>query len=178
MDPIVSKVSTSLPDASNSNAGSQSGKSGASKFDQVKNQLKDNAEGEGSSMQSASPSNAPGSGDLTSSDRLHREAAASASDRVRENLAASQHQLTRLKDRIGSTPEVGSAQGIQGRLASVERQYTQLNSAVKSLSPGSSPQQILALQQQVYSMNENISTLSKLVSQASSGVKSILQTQV
>jgi hypothetical protein len=178
MDPIVSKVTTSLPDASSSDTGSQPGKSGASKFDQIKNQLKDNAASEGSSTQSTSPVNASAPGDASNGDRLHRGAAVSAPDRVRENLAASQHQLTRLKDRISTTPEAGSAQGIQGRLASVERQYTQLDSAVKSLSPSSSPQQLLALQQQVYNMNENISTLSKLVSQASSGVKSILQTQV
>jgi hypothetical protein len=178
MDPVVSKVSTSLPDTSNSNVGSQSGKSGASKFDQVKSQLKDNAGDEGMSAQSTSPVNTAAPGDASNIDRLHRNTAASAPDRVRENLAASQHQLASLKDRIGSTPETSSMQGIQGRLASVERQYTQLNSAVNSLSPASSPQQILALQQQVYNMNENISTLSKLVSQASSGVKSILQTQV
>jgi hypothetical protein len=102
MDPIVSKVSTSLPDASNSDAGSQLGKSGASKFDQIKNGLKGSTDSEGSSMLATSPVGASASGDASSADRLHRVASASAPDRMRENLAASQHQLSRLKDRIGS----------------------------------------------------------------------------
>jgi len=63
-------------------------------------------------------------------------------------------------------------------LTSIEHQYTRLDSAAKGMPPNASPQQWIALQQQVYSMNENIGVLSKMVGQAASGVKSVLQTQV
>ncbi|WP_035351883.1 hypothetical protein [Edaphobacter aggregans] len=69
-------------------------------------------------------------------------------------------------------------QGLQSRLTSAEQQYMRLNSAVNSLPPNASAQQWLALQQQAYSMNENIGVLSKLVGQAANGVKTVLQTQV
>jgi hypothetical protein len=166
MDPVVNKLATNLPDSSNAETEGPAAKAGASKFDKLSSQLKDKTGSEASPAEPASPANpAVASGD-------------SSVDRVQKSLAASQHHLARLRERVESTPGATSMQGLQSRLTSIEHQYTRLDSAVKAMPPNAGPQQWLALQQQVYSMTENIGLLSKMVGQAASGVKSVLQTQV
>jgi hypothetical protein len=177
MDPVVNKLATTLPDSSSSDASSQPGKSGASKFDKVRSQLKSDPGNQASPAESASPTTAPGASNDPGASKLQHGATA-APDRIRQSLAAGQHHLARLREGIESTPGASSMQSLQSRLISAEHQYTQLSSAVNSLPPNASPQQWLALQQQAYSMNENIGVLSKMVGQAASGVKSVLQTQV
>jgi hypothetical protein len=165
MDPVLSKIATNLPDPSGSNGGTQAPKNGSSKFDRVSNQVAGGVAGPSSAHAVSSPSGAqPG--------------AMSPSDRVNRDLAASQNQLSRLKNRVGSTPELSTMRDLEGRLSSLEHQYAQLDQASKALPPDASRQQLLLLQQQVYSMNEGIGTLSKIVGEAASGVKTILQTQV
>ena len=176
MDPVVNNLTTTLPDSSSSGTGGRSGKADASKFEKVRSQLKDSS-GNESPDDAASPTSSPSrNGDL-SVDRLQPGGAVTP-DQVRQSLATSQHHLARLRVRVESTPGTSSMQGLQSRLTSIEHQYTRLDSAAKTMPPNASPQQWMALQQQVYSMNENIGVLSKMVGQAASGVKSVLQTQV
>jgi hypothetical protein len=171
MDPVVNKLTTALPGSSSPETGGQSGKAGASKFDKVMSQLKDNTGNE------ASPTHSSAVNGDQSVDRVQHGAAATP-DRVRQSLATSQHHLAHLRERVESTPGAGSMQDLQSRLTSIEHQYTRLDSAAKAMPPNATPQQWIALQQQVYSMNENIGVLSKMIGQAASGVKSVLQTQV
>jgi hypothetical protein len=179
MDPITTKLTTTLPESPSSDTGSQPGKTGASKFDKIKSRLNENSDKEASPAQSVSPVDGSVSSNNLNADRLRNSTAAVGTPaRIQQNLAASQHHLARLRDRVESSSSVGSMRGIKGRLTSVENQYRQIDSVLRTLPQNASPQQYLALQQQVYSMNENIGALSKLVEQASNGVKSILQTQV
>ena len=171
MDPVVNKLTTTLPDSSSPETGGQSGKAGASKFDKITSQLKDKSGNE------ASPTNSSTVSGDQSVDRVQHGAAATP-DRVRQSLATSQHHLAQLRGRVESTSGASSTSDLQSRLTSIEHQYTRLDSAAKAMPPNASPQQWIALQQQVYSMNENIGVLSKMVGQAASGVKSVLQTQV
>jgi RNA polymerase sigma factor for flagellar operon FliA len=164
MDPVVNKLATTLPDSSSSEVGGQPGKAGASKFGKLSSQLKDKAGSEASPGEPTSPANSP-------------VASHEATNQVHKTLAAGQHHLARLRECVAPTPGAES-QSLQSRLTSIEHQYTRLDSAVKAMPPNASPQQWIALQQQVYSMNENIGVLAKMVGQAASGVKSVLQTQV
>jgi hypothetical protein len=183
MDPVVTKLTTTLPDSASSETGGQSAKAAASKFDKITSQLKDKTGNEASPTEPASQTNpaspansAVASGD-PSIDRVQR-GVVPAPDRVHNSLAAGQHHLARLRERVEASPGANSMQGLQNRLTSIEHQYTRLDSAVNAMPPNASPQQWLALQQQVNSMNENIGVLSKMVGQAASGVKTVLQTQV
>jgi hypothetical protein len=177
MDPVVNKLTTSLPDLANPETGGQPGKAGASKFDKISSQLKDNAGNETSPAESASPANPPVASSDPSVNRVQRGTEPTP-DQVHQSLAAGQHHLAHLRERVQAGPGASSMQGLQSRLTSIEHQYTQLDSAAKAMPPNASPQQWIALQQQVYSMNENIGVLSKMVGQAANGVKSVLQTQV
>jgi|ERR1700744_157708 len=171
MDPVVNKLTSTLPDSSSPETGGQSGKAGPSKFDKITSQLKDKSGNEASPTQSSTAN-----GDQ-SIDRVQHGAVAMP-DRVRQSLATSQHHLAQLRGRVESTSGAGSMSDLQSRLTNIEHQYARLDSAAKAMPPNAGPQQWIALQQQVYSMNENIGVLSKMVSQAASGVKSVLQTQV
>jgi hypothetical protein len=99
-------------------------------------------------------------------------------NQVQQNLSVSQHHLSRLKYRIESSSTAGSMPGIRKHFVSVESQFRQLDKAIHQMSGNASPQQLMELQQKVYGINENIATLSKMVDQATSSVKSILQTQL
>jgi len=154
MDPVINKLNTTLPDAPNSETTEQPGKSGASKFDKVRSQLKDNAGSEAHPTSPQAPANPAAVGNDAGVDRA------------------------RLQARVESTPGANSISGLQNRLTSIEHQYTRLDAVARAMPANASPQQWIALQQQVYSMNESIGVLSKMVTQAASGVKSVLQTQV
>ena len=171
MDPVVNKLATTAPDSSSPETGGQSGKAGGSKFEKIMSQLKDNSGSE------ASPTHSSAVDGDQSVDRI-QHGAAPTPDRVRQSIATGQHHLAHLRERVESASGAGPMQDLQSRLTSIEHQYSRLDSAAKAMPPNASPQQWIALQQQVYSMNENISVLSKMVSQAASGVKSVLQTQV
>jgi hypothetical protein len=170
MDPVINKLNTTLPDSPSPETVEQRGKPGASKFDKIRSQLKDNAGPSAASNSAASHVPDP--------DRADRRAPVIPSDRVQKSLSASQYHLARLKARVESMPAADSMSSLQSRLASIEKQYARLDATAKAMPPNAGPQQWIALQQQVYSMNESIGVLSKMVSQAASGVKTVLQTQV
>ncbi len=173
MNPLLNKIATTLPDSSATQAGVQPTKTRASKFDAIRGQLLDRSN-------AASPPLPVGSKAVEGVSHVDKlqHGSVSPSDRINNSLASSQYHLARLKQSVEAAPELSSMPGIQSRLTSVEQEYLQLNSAAASLSPNASPQQLLALQQQAYSMSENIGVLSKMVGQAATGVKSVLQTQV
>ena len=171
MNLAINKTGTTLSDSQTENTEGQPGKTGPSKFDKVQRQLKNSSNG------GVSPSGGASSISSSSINRVSmQDGAASTPDRVRQNLAASQRHLVQLKERVDATPGAGS--NLQGRLSSIERQYTRLDSVANTMPTNASPQQWLVLQQRVYAMNENIGVLSKMVSQVVGGVKSVLQTQI
>jgi uncharacterized phage infection (PIP) family protein YhgE len=156
MNPVIGNLPAG---ASNSVTapGIQPPKVAPSAFDKIKNQTGNGADSAG---QPTSPTNPP---DVA---------------KVQDSLATTQSDLARLKDKVAATSKLDGMSGLQGRLSSLEHQYAQVSQAASQLPPDASQQQMLALQQKVYSMNEGISALSKIVSQTTSGVKTMLQTQV
>ncbi len=174
MNPIVTKLPLSLPDQINSEATPQPAKAGVSQFDQIRDRLTKNTGVDSvASGSHGTPDNQ--SGISRAKDGITAD---TPSSRVQNGLAVVKHHLGRLRKQVGTMAGAISKPGMESRLVSVEQQYAQIDSAAKALPPNASPQQWIALQQQVYSMNENITALSKLVGQSASGVKTILQTQV
>ena len=178
MDPVINKLNTTLPDSPSPDTAEQPGKSGASKFDKVRSQLKSGTGNEAHPTGTQPATSASAVGSDPTVDRAQRGAPVRPSDQVRQSLASSQYHLARLKESVASTPAANSISGLQGRLTSIEREYARIDAAAKALPVNANPQQLIALQQQVYGMNESIGVLSKMVTQAASGVKSVLQTQV
>ncbi len=170
MNPIVTKAANSgleLPKESGLDVGRAAGKPPMD-FDQLMAQIKAAAAG-GSPAQAP---NAPARVDPAVSTRP------SPATGLRQGMETGRRHITRLSKQIEGLRGMPAAQGLGGRLTGIEQQYAQLNTMLRTMPANAGPQRWIVLQQQMYSMSENIGTLSKMVSQASSGMKSMLQTQV
>jgi len=195
MDPILSKAITpGITDPSSGGLGTQLPKDGASQFDKIKAQLKDVADQVSSSASQAaqaaspvatqSPSTVvqPVDSSVKASSGPARPASLQnlppGSEKVQQAMAAGRYHLNRVESAVKSNSSSGTMDKVKGKLTSIEAQYNQLDATLQQISPNASPQDWLRLQQMANSMNENISVLSKLVDSASSGVKTILQTQI
>lgn len=201
MDPILTKAVTSTTgDSSNGTGVSQLPKNGASQFDKVKAQMQDTVDRVSSSgpnaasaVISASPastvSGPQSSTPIQPSDSVAKSAPGTnrpqsiqslppGSEKVQQTMAVGRYHLDRIQSTVKADSSNGALDKVKGKLTSIEAQYNQLDGTLQQISPDASPQDWLRLQQMANSMNENISVLAKLVDAASSGVKTILQTQI
>jgi hypothetical protein len=99
-------------------------------------------------------------------------------EKIQQTMATGRYHLDRVQTTVKANSSNDTMDKVKGKLTSIEAQYNQLDTTLQKISPNASPQDWLRLQQMANSMNENISVLSKLVDSASSGVKTILQTQI
>jgi hypothetical protein len=201
MDPIVTKaVTPTVSDSSSGTAGTQLPKDGASQFDKIRTQLQDTADKVNSyapqpvsASAPTSPASVaslqPSSADVSPAGSAMKTTAGTAqsksinsllpgADKVQQTMASGRYHLDRVQTTVKANSSAGAMDKVKGRLTSIEAQYNQLDATLQQISPNASPQDWLRLQQMANSMNENISVLSKLVDSASSGVKTILQTQI
>lgn len=195
MDPILSKaVTPSISDPSSGGLGAQLPKDGASPFDKIKAQLKDTADQVSSSGAQAAqavsqtPTQPPSAAvqPVDSSLKAAPGIAQPASlrslppgpEKVQKAMAVGRYHLDRVEAAIKSNPSSSTMDKVKGKLTSIEAQYNQLDVTLQKISPNASPQDWLRLQQMASSMNENVNVLSKLVDSASSGIKTIVQTQI
>jgi hypothetical protein len=201
MDPILTKaVAPAVGDSSSGTPPTQIPKDGASQFDKVKAQLRNTA-GEvnsyaSQSISAAAPAPAastasvpPSSAAVQPEDSGLKPSTGTAQlksnnslppgpDKVQQTMAAGRYHLNRIQSTVKANSSASTMDKVKSKLSSIETQYNQLDVTLKQVSPNASPQDWLRLQQMANSMNENISVLSKLVDSASSGVKTILQTQI
>jgi hypothetical protein len=158
--------------ATPSNAGAEknSGLPGTgqlSKFQKVKADVDENAGSDTTSSNAPNPTALPSPGSIDGS-----------ADALLKSLSTSKYHLERLKKISISKAETSPMQSVMSRLSDAENQFQQIDSALRAMPPDASAAQWMVLQQMVYNVNENISVLTKVIDQASSGVKSVLQTQV
>jgi hypothetical protein len=201
MDPILTKaVTPTVSDSFNGTAGTQLPKDGASQFDKIKAQLQDTSDQVNShasqsvsataptpqaSVASLQPSSTavqpPESGTKITTGTAQSKSINSlppGAEKVQQTMATGRYHLDRFQTTVKANSSNGTMDKVKGKLTSIEAQYNQLDTTLQKISPNASPQDWLRLQQMANSMNENISVLSKLVDSASSGVKTILQTQI
>ena len=180
MDPVLSNLKVKSPETYNPPADDQPAKTGASKFDGIKRKLSGSASGASSATSPAQQAQPVAQTDhirpnkVDSADRTTN----STQDQIRHTLAVSHQHLVRLRQRVDASSNTSSLQGVTKRLAGVEDEYRQLDSALQAMPRNATPQQWMALQQRVYNVSENVGTLSNIVNQATGSVKSILQTQL
>lgn len=201
MDPIITKaVTPAVSDSFNGTTGTQLPKDGASQFDKIKAQLQNTADQVNShasqsvsataptppaSVASLHPSSTtvqpPESGMKITTGTAQSKILNSlppGAEKVQQTMATGRYHLDRVQTTVKANSSNGTMDKVKGKLTSIEAQYNRLDTTLQKISPNASPQDWLRLQQMANSMNENISVLSKLVDSASSGVKTILQTQI
>ena len=83
-----------------------------------------------------------------------------------------------LTKRVNALPKTQAFDPLRKRLASIDSQYQAAGKLVNSLQGAKNPGDLMKVQMQMYQLTENLELMSKVVEQVSSGVKSVLQTQL
>jgi hypothetical protein len=83
-----------------------------------------------------------------------------------------------LTTRVNSLPKTSAFDPIRSRLTSIDQQYKSAGQLVNSLKNADNPRDLMKIQMQMYQLTENLELMSKVVEQVTSGMKSVLQTQL
>lgn len=180
VNPIISKVPVNPLDSVAGQGEGAAQKTGESKFDKVRARLQD---------QQAEQVQMPPEVKQVSFDqqkvleaklnKLLAEGQASSPQKIfavdmkRAKLQA--HQLT---NRVNAMPKTPAFEPFRQRLTSIDSQLQTADKLVHSLKGTESPGELMKVQVQMYQLTENLELMSKVVEQVSSGMKSVLQTQI
>jgi hypothetical protein len=97
---------------------------------------------------------------------------------VGQNWRADGAKLREVRQRVSALPETGVFDSIRSRFADLDSLYQSVGSRIDAISGSSSTEQFLELQKDMYQVTENIGLISKIIDQVTTGVKSLLQTQI
>jgi len=180
VDPILSKVPVKPLDSATEQGAANPSKTGESKFDKVRARLLDEKaqqveippEVKQVSLEQKKVLQA----DL--SKRLDQTGPASVHELFTVNMTRAKEGVENLTKRVNALPKTPAFEPIRNRLASIDAQYQSAGQLVNSVQGTESPGDLMKVQMQMYQLTENLELMSKVVEQVTSGVKSILQTQV
>jgi hypothetical protein len=79
---------------------------------------------------------------------------------------------------VAAIPANAALDPLRARLGLIETQFAESGRLLNTAGSLSDPKALLGVQVQLYQMMSNVEMLSKVVDQMTSGVKTILQTQV
>jgi hypothetical protein len=161
------------------NAGpSQTANAGPSKFDVIKSQITQQV-----AADVKVPAGAPPFAQLNSSietglkQQLAKVDSRSAMDPLRRGMKNTRVEMDKPAGTVGSLPPQSSFSPFRERLNVLEQQFQKSGDLIQGMSD-MDPKSLLNVQMQLYQLSGNIELMSKLVDQASSGVKTMLQVQV
>lgn len=179
VDPIVSKAAVKRLDSATEQSASSPSKTGESKFDKVRARVLDKQaevvippEVKQVSLQQQKVLEAH------LSKRLERKGAISAPELFAMDMKRAKAGVGHLTDRVNALPKTPAFEPFRKRLASIDQQYQSAGNLVNSVGGTQNPGDLMKVQMQMYQLTENLELMSKVVEQVTSGVKSILQTQV
>jgi len=97
---------------------------------------------------------------------------------VNDQLRSTGASLERLHQRVQAAPPTAEMNTLQTMVQQLAVRFNKVGDSIRQASLQSNPQKLLVMQANVYQVSEDVELLSKMVDQATSGVKSLLQTQV
>jgi hypothetical protein len=83
-----------------------------------------------------------------------------------------------LNRRVAAVPNSSALGPLQDQLKSIESDFNASAKLLNEPVSGDNPTRLLEMQMQVYKLSQNVEIMSRTVSEAMSGVKTVLQTQV
>lgn len=98
--------------------------------------------------------------------------------KVSNRLDVTGVSLQQLGQRVRAVPQTTELGSLRTRVEQLAVRFTNIGNSFHQIGVQPDPQKLLAMQQNIYQISEDVELLSKLVDQATSGVKTILQTQV
>ena len=173
MDPLTAKLGTSSIDHQTIADKQPVNKIKSSRFDDVRNAV--SSQEQASKTKAADAAAAP-----TTTGAAHQISTTSQRPNTMpaETMRDSRSRIDQLKNRVDALGKSPSLSSLRTRLAQLDTEYQRVGAHVDAASISASPQQLIKLQKDMYQLSENINIVSKMVDQATSSVKSILQTQV
>jgi hypothetical protein len=108
---------------------------------------------------------------------LEKTDARSAADVLRPELKDGKAALEKVTSAVNKLPQQSAFNPLRERLNVIEQQYQRSSTLVNGMK-SMDPKSLLRAQVQLYEVSENLELLSKVVDHVSSGVKTIMQTQV
>jgi hypothetical protein len=156
----------------------QTAKAGVSRFDAVRFQLAQKAAAASKLPPMAQPSPSRVSAIQTGlKQQLEGTGARSPGEFFQPAMKSVRVELDKLTQATGNVSPQSAPSAWQDRLKSLEQQFQQSGDLIQRI-PDMDPKSLLSVQVQLYQLSENIGLMSKVVEQASSGVKTVMQTQV
>jgi len=86
--------------------------------------------------------------------------------------------LSVLKARVATIEPSSAGESLQNRLDLLNAQFRVLGNNLQDSAAKNDPMQLLRLQNDIYQLDEELELVSKVVDQATNGVRSLLQTQI
>jgi hypothetical protein len=112
------------------------------------------------------------------SQRLAQTTAGSAHELFAVHIKNAKNAITNLTNRVNALPETSAFDPVRKRLANVDSQFQSVGKLLNSVQGTQNQADLMKLQVHMYQLSENLELMSKVVEQMTSGMKSILQTQV
>ena len=180
VDPIISKASVKPLDSVAEQTGANASKLGESKFDKVRSRLLDEQaakvdippEAKQVSLEQKKALEA----DLVN--RLEKGGNISVHELFASHIKQAKEGMVQLTNRVHALPKTPAFEPFRQRLTSLDNQFQAAGKLVNSVRGTESPGDLMKVQMQMYQLTENLEVMSKVVEQVTTGVKSILQTQV
>jgi hypothetical protein len=162
-------------------AGTETAKTGASQFDKVRENMRQQETAGAGALPPAVTNVSADQTRVLASD-LRKKIDATPGQTAQQMFAPEVKKvgagIEQLSQRIGNLPQTSPFEPIRARLSAIEQQYQDSNKLLSSIAQSNSPRDLLKMQVQIYQVTQNIEIVSKVVDEANSGVKQILQTQV
>ena len=180
VDPILNKVAVKPLDSATEQGLASPAKTGESKFDKVRARLQDESaqqveippEVKQVSLEQKKVLEA----DL--SKRREKMDTTSAHELFAVHMKHSKEGVEHLTNRVNDLPKTPAFEPFRKRLASIDAQYQSAGRLVNSAQGTENAGDLMKIQLHIYQLTENLELMSKVVEQVTSGVKSLLQTQV
>ena len=110
--------------------------------------------------------------------RLKQTGNVSAQELFANDLKNAKHSVHELTARVNALPKASAFDPLRNRLVSIDQQFRSTDQLMNSVKGSQNPEDFLKVQMRMYQLTENLEMMSKVVEQLTSGVKSVLQTQV
>ena len=182
VNPIISNVPGKPVDPGAEPGGGLAGplKTSESKFDQVRARLLDQ-QAEQVKMPPAVEQVSPEQQRVLQaqlSKRLEGAKRVSAHQLYAVEMKGAKEKVDRLTKQVNALPKTSAFEPFRNRLATIDAQYRSTGHLVNAVKSTASPEEFMKIQMKMYQLAENLELMSKVVEQVTSGMKSILQTQL
>jgi len=181
LDPFVSRAVPKSTDSVAKSTEQSPVKLGESKFDQVRSRLLDEQAAQvklPAEVKQVPPGQESGGREANLKTQMETSGANSAHKVLSVNMKHAKERIEQLTTRVNTLPKTAAFEPFRERLASIDNQYHSAGKLMNSIQGSTNPGDLMKVQMQMYQLTENLELMSKVVEQVTSGVKSILQTQL